>query len=319
MSRLSLFWRVVVTNAVVFALGTLVLAVSPATVSFPVAITEVVVLAVGFVVILVTNAVLLRSSFRPLERLVELMGRIDLLRPGQRLAVSGTGEIASVMSSFNEMLDRLEAERRTSSGRALMAQEAERQRIAQELHDEIGQCLTAVVLQLSRAAADAPPELQPELLEARETARASLDELRLVARRLRPGVLDDLGLVRALRELSQTFSSQTGLPVETRLDGGAIALSREAELALYRVTQESLTNAARHSGASRVQLSLRRSGNRAVLSVADDGRGFDEHVDGTGIQGMRERAVLIGGQLTIDSRPGVGTQIRLEVDLSEDA
>jgi two-component system sensor histidine kinase UhpB len=176
-----------------------------------------------------------------------------------------------------------------------------------------------VVLQLSRAAADAPPELQPELLEARETARASLDELRLVARRLRPGVLDDLGLVRALRELSQTFSSQTGLPVETRLDGGAIALSREAELALYRVTQESLTNAARHSGASRVQLSLRRSGNRAVLSVADDGRGFDEHVDGTGIQGMRERAVLIGGQLTIDSRPGVGTQIRLEVDLSEDA
>jgi two-component system sensor histidine kinase UhpB len=272
-------------------------------------------------VALAANFVLLRGALAPLEQLAGRMQTVDLLQPGQRLPspFSADAPVGRVVHAFNEMLDRLEAERRTSSGRALMAQEAERQRIAQELHDEIGQCLTAVVLQLSRAAADAPPELQPELLEARETARASLDELRLVARRLRPGVLDDLGLVRALRELSQTFSSQTGLPVETRLDGGAIALSREAELALYRVTQESLTNAARHSGASRVQLSLRRSGNRAVLSVADDGRGFDEHVDGTGIQGMRERAVLIGGQLTIDSRPGVGTQIRLEVDLSEDA
>jgi two-component system, NarL family, sensor histidine kinase UhpB len=316
-SKLSLYWRVVVANAIVFALGTAVLALSPATVSFPVALAEGLVLGAGLAAILLANAFLLRLTFRPLDRLTGLMRRIDLLRPGQRLSVSGASEVAEVIRTFNDMLDRLEAERRSSSGRALMAQEAERQRIAQELHDEIGQSLTAVLLQLKRVAANAPADVRRDLLDAQETARGSLDEVRRIARRLRPGVLEDLGLVSALGALGRSFSEQTGLPVERRFERSIPSLSEEVELALYRVAQEGLTNVARHAGASRVQLSLERSPRGVVLRMADDGQGLNGAPDGDGLRGMRERAILIGGHLSIESRPRGGVEITLEAPVDE--
>jgi two-component system, NarL family, sensor histidine kinase UhpB len=316
-SRLSLFWRVFLTNAIFFVIGTAALALSPATVSFPLAVTEAIVLVIGLSAILVANAFLLRLSFRPLERLTALMRELDLLRPGQRLSVSGAGEVAEVLRSFNDMLDRLEAERRASSRRALMAQETERQRIAQELHDEIGQSLTAVILQLKRVAEKAPLELQEQLLEVQEAARASLDEVRQVARRLRPGVLDDLGLVSALTALATSFSEQAGLPVSRRFARSIPPLSREVELVLYRVAQEGLTNVARHANASRAELSLDRSATGVTLRVRDDGRGLNGAIDGDGLRGMRERALLIGGNLRVDSPPGGGVQVLLEVPTSD--
>jgi two-component system sensor histidine kinase UhpB len=318
-SRLSLFWRVVVTNGVVFAVGTAVLALSPATVSFPVALTEALVLVAGFAAILVGNAFLLRLTFRPLEHLISLMRRIDLLRPGQRLAVSGAAEVAEAIRTFNDMLERLEAERRSSSGRALMAQEAERRRIAQELHDEIGQSLTAVLLQLKRTAANAPADTRSELLEIQEAARASLDEVRRIARRLRPVVLEDLGLVSALNALARGFSEQTGVRVNRRFDSGIPALAEDVELVLYRVAQEGLTNVARHAEASRVDLTLERGPKGVTLRVADDGRGLDGAVDGGGIRGMRERAILIGGDLRIDSFPRGGVEITLDAPVTKEA
>lgn len=316
-SKLSLYWRVVLANAVVFAVGTAVLALSPATVSFPVALAEGLVLAGGLAAILVANALLLRLSFMPLDRLISLMRKIDLLRPGQRLSVSGAGEVAEVIRTFNEMLDRLEAERRSSSGRALRAQEAERQRIAQELHDEIGQSLTAVLLQLKRVAANAPASVRRDMVDAQETARASLDEVGRIARRLRPGVLEDLGLVSALSALGTSFSEQTGIPVERRFARSIPNLSEEAELALYRVAQEGLTNVARHADASRVQFSLERSPRGVVLRVADDGRGLDGAPDGDGLRGMRERAMLIEGKLAVESLPHGGVEITLEAPVEE--
>jgi two-component system, NarL family, sensor histidine kinase UhpB len=316
-SRLSLFWRVFLTNAVVFAIGTAALVLSPATVSFPLAVTEAIVLVVGLSAMLVANAFLLRLSFRPLERLTALMRKLDLLRPGQRLSVSGAGEVADVIRTFNDMLDRLEAERRASSRRALMAQETERQRIAQELHDEIGQSLTAVILQLKRVGEKAPLELQEQLLEVQEAARASLDEVRQIARRLRPGVLDDLGLVSALTALATSFSEQAGLPVSRRFARSIPPLSREVELVLYRVAQEGLTNVARHANASRAELSLDRSATGVTLRVTDDGRGLDGAIDGDGLRGMRERALLIGGNLRVDSPPRGGVQVLLEVPTSD--
>ena len=174
----SLFWRVVLINGAVFAAGTAVLAASPATVSTPVLATEALVLGVGLGVMLLANGMLLRATLVPLDRLRNLMERVDLLRPGQRVPETGNGAVSDLIDSFNSMLARLEEERSSSSALALAAQEGERQRVAQELHDEVGQSLTAVLLGLRRVADRAPTALAEEILLVQEAARAGLDEVR---------------------------------------------------------------------------------------------------------------------------------------------
>ena len=183
----ALFWRLLLLNALVLVIAATFLALSPLTASAPVLLTEVSVLAVGLVLMLVATAVLLRASLRPLDGLAELMQRVDLLRPGERLAVRGNGDVAHLVHTFNDMLDRLESERGTSTARALAAQEDERQRIAQELHDEIGQSLTVVLLGLKRVLDRAPAELRDEVSTAAELTRGSLDAVRSTSsRRSRP-------------------------------------------------------------------------------------------------------------------------------------
>ncbi|MEU6304356.1 HAMP domain-containing sensor histidine kinase [Streptomyces chartreusis] len=310
---MSLFWRIFGLNAVVLGIATALLLWAPVTVSVPVLLTEAMILVGGLAVMLVANGTLLRWGLAPLDRLTRLMTTVDLLRPGQRLPVPGAAgsEVAELIRTFNAMLDRLEHERATSSARALLAQEAERRRIAQELHDEVGQSMTAILLVLKRAADDAPEPLREDLKQAQEITRESLDEVRRLVRRLRPGVLEDLGLVSALTSLSQDFATHTGLRVVRRLDGDLPALDHESELVLYRVAQESLTNAARHADASRVEVSLHGADEAVVLEIADDGRGIEAACEGAGIRGMRERALLAGATLDITSTPGTGTRIRL--------
>ncbi|MGW2031156.1 sensor histidine kinase [Streptomyces sp. NPDC001811] len=308
---MSLFWRIFALNAVVLGTATALLLWAPVTVSVPVLLTEAVILVGGMAVMLVANAVLLRLGLAPLDRLTKLMTTVDLLRPGQRLPASGGGEVAEVIRTFNAMLERLEHERATSSARALLAQEAERRRIAQELHDEVGQSMTAILLGLKRAADDAPAALREELHEAQEITRQSLDEVRRLVRRLRPGVLDDLGLVSALTSLTEDFATHTGLRVVRRFDADLPALAPETELVLYRVAQESLTNVARHADARRVTVALRHADDSVVLTVTDDGSGIKAPREGAGIRGMRERALLIGGSLEITPAPGTGTRVQL--------
>ncbi|SHN83880.1 two-component system, NarL family, sensor histidine kinase UhpB [Geodermatophilus obscurus] len=312
---LPLFWRVCLVNGAVLAVGTAVLAASPATVSTPVLAREALVLAVGLTVILVANGLLLRAMLGPLDRLRRLMEDVDLLRPGQRLPEQGSGPAAELITSFNAMLERLEAERAASSGQALAAQEAERRRVAQELHDEVGQSLTAVLLGLRRVADRAPADLQQEVLLVQETARASLDEVRQVVRRLRPGVLDDLGLVSALTSLVTEHTRLTGADVCRRLSSDLPALGPDAELVVYRVAQEALTNVARHAAAGRVCVDLTPTftGDAVQLRVVDDGRGLGDSHEGAGIRGMRERAMLIAATLTVGPHPEGGTELRLLV------
>ncbi|WP_445271280.1 sensor histidine kinase, partial [Streptomyces sp. DSM 41634] len=134
------------------------------------------------------------------------MGTVDLLRPGQRLPAPGVGsgsDVSELILTFNAMLERLEHERATSSSQALLAQEAERRRLAQELHDEVGQSMTDILLVLKHAADAAPGPLRENLRQAQEITRESLDEVRRLVRHLRPGALDDLGLVSALTSLTQ--------------------------------------------------------------------------------------------------------------------
>jgi two-component system, NarL family, sensor histidine kinase UhpB len=201
-----LFWRVCLINGTVFTVATVTLAVSPATVSYRIQASQAVVLASGLAVMLVLNGLLLHTRLAPLDRLCRLMGSVDLLRPGQRVQEAGNGAVAQVVRNFNEMLARLEAERAASAAQALAATEAERQRIARELHDEIGQRLTVVLLGLKRVADRAPAELAEELRLIQAAARSSLEDMRLIARRLRPGVLQDLGLQAALAALGSEFS-----------------------------------------------------------------------------------------------------------------
>jgi two-component system sensor histidine kinase UhpB len=311
-------WRIFGVNAVLLIAAAVALALSPATVSFPIALTEGIVLAVGLIALLIVNLLLVRRSFAPLERLTRLMRSVDLLRPGQRLEVTGPQEVRELGAVFNEMLERLERERHESGWDALKAQEAERKRVAQELHDEVGQALTAVMLQIGRLAKKAPTDLGDELNEALETTRASLEDVRRIAKQLRPEALDDLGLVPALNALVGTFAERTGLRIFHRLPETMPAIGDEAELVVFRVAQESLTNAARHARTQRVDLTLERRARRVVLRVRDYGRGVDGTLPGSGIRGMRERAFLIGAELSIRTAPGGrGTEVVLALPLKE--
>ncbi|MDT0441380.1 sensor histidine kinase [Streptomyces johnsoniae] len=310
---MSLFWRIFGLNAVVLGAATALLLWAPVTVSVPILLPEAAILLTGLGVMLVANAALLRIGLAPLDRLSRLMSTVDLLKPGQRLSAPVRGGIAEPVHAFNAMLDRLEAERATSSARALSAQETERRRIAAELHDEVGQSLTAVLLGLKRTADQAPDPLRGELLLAQETVRDSLDEVRRLARRLRPGVLEDLGLAAALTSLATDFATHTGMKVSRGIQSGLPPLEREAEVVIYRVAQEGLTNIARHAEADRAELAIHRTGSSVVLRIDDDGRGIGEAAEGAGIRGMRERALLLGATLDIAPSPAGGTRVLLTV------
>jgi signal transduction histidine kinase len=237
---LPLYWRVFAVNATVLTVAAVALVVSPLTISFAVAVTELVVLSAGLVALLLVNLALLRRVFGPLSRLTRFMRGVDPLRPGSRVPLGNADpEIAELTDAFNDMIERLESERRDSALRALAAQEDERRRIALELHDEVGQALTAAMLGLESA----------DVNQAREGRR------------------------------------------------------------------EALTNAARHAEADAVRFSLGTEEGKLVLTVADDGRGFDpaSAAAGAGIRGMRERALLVRAELEIESAPGGGTTVQLRM------
>ncbi len=314
LGRASLLTRVFLINAAVLVAAVLSLVLSPVTVSDPIALEEIFVLVAGLTVLLVVNLALFRRTFSPLTRLTALMRTIDLLRPGRRIPTDhADAEVAELTESFNQMLDRLEEERRQSARRSLLAQEQERQRVAQELHDELGQSLTALVLQLDRLARAAPDHLRDELVEAREAARAGLEDARQIAQRLRPEALDELGLPSALMTLAERVSGHGGVRVVHRVDERLPRLSEEIELVVYRVAQESLTNVVRHASASEAMLALRHDSDGITLCVSDNGSGINGAWPGAGIQGMRERALLVGAALGVRTRPEGGTEVQLKV------
>jgi two-component system sensor histidine kinase UhpB len=313
--RRALFSQVLVVNAVL--LGAIAI-VAGAVAGLSAG--EIVVLAVLAVVAgALVNMGLLRRRFAPLEDLIQEMEKVDLSRPGSLLpaSIDGVGETEEVERlelAFLRMMRRLEAERRRAGSAALAAQEEERARVARDLHDEVNQSLTGLLLRLEAARADAPPALEPELAETKALANQAMRELLDLARRLRPTALDDLGLAAAIAGLVDRLG-QGEIAATIEVDGDFSDLSDDAQLVVYRVAQEALSNAARHSGAAHVAVVLRRGPDGVALSVADDGRGFAfaESERGLGIGGMRERALLVDGELTIESRPGAGTTVRLTI------
>ena len=317
--EMPLAWRVVLLNSAVMLVAVLALAFGPATVSAPVKTSQLLVLLAGAAATIGANVVLVRRAFTPLERLTSLMRKVDPLAPGTRLRMDrGAREVQELAAAFNDMLERLEYERRESARRAVRAQEAERRRLARELHDELGQSLTGVLLQIDQAIR--APEAA-ELEDAREGARRSLDEVRRIARDLRPNTLVELGLPSALNALATRFTRDTGVAVERRLDPGLPALGDDVEVVLYRVAQEALTNVARHAGAAHVTIELSAADGVVTLTVDDDGRGVPAYLgrEARGITGMRERALLVHGRLRVGHSPAGGeggTKVSLEIPLS---
>ncbi len=280
-----------------------------------IAIVALAVLAVALAAALIAQ----RRRFAPLEDLIEEMEKVDLSRPGPVLpaSIDGVGETEEVERlelAFLRMMNRLEAERRRAGSAALRAQEEERARVARDLHDEVNQSLTGLLLRLEAVREVAPPELAGEVDETKALANQAMRELLALARQLRPTALDDLGLTAAIAGQVEQIARPR---LETALDadGDFSDLDDDVQLVIYRVAQEALSNAARHSDADRITVSLRRSGEGVELEVADDGRGFafEQSERGLGIGGMRERALLVDADLTIESRPDQGTTVHLAV------
>jgi two-component system sensor histidine kinase UhpB len=211
------------------------------------------------------------------------------------------------------MIARLEAERRQAGRAAIEAQERERRRIAQDLHDEVNQALTAVSLRLQASIEQAPPELRRELTETKRLSSQAMEELLTLARQLRPAVLDDHGLIPALHSQVRDFADQSRIDAVFNSRGALPRLTPEQQLVIYRVTQESLSNIAQHAQAHRVEVELSFIG-RTILRISDDGCGFaGSREGGLGLSGMRERALLAGGQLSIWSGAGKGTRVELTI------
>jgi two-component system, NarL family, sensor histidine kinase UhpB len=315
--QIPLFWRVFAVNGGLLAAVAALLIFTPVTISAPIKLEQALIVVVGLAITLAANVLLLRRSVAPLGQLARRMETVDLLRRGQRLDVQHDDEVGRVVRTFNRMLDRLESERQQSGRRVLAAQEAERVGIARDLHDEVGQLLTGVLLHLN-SIAEAVPTHRDEIDAAKQAVRLALDEVRRISSELRPEMLEQLGLVSALTELSTTFARVSGLRVERRFDPALPKLSGEAELALYRIAQEALTNVARHADATQVTIALEHGPGSVVLSVSDDGHGFDrEPQEHGGLRSMRERALLIEGALAIKPSRRGGVEVRLEVPAVE--
>src|SRR3954463_13909383 len=227
---------------------------------------------------LATGLLVMRRRRAPLERLIEEMEKVDLSRPGPLLpaSIDGVGEteeVERIELAFLRVMRRLEAERRRAGSAALHAKEEERARVARDLHDEVNQSLTGLLLRLEAAREAAPPELEPELAETKALANRAMRELLSLARQLRPTALDDLGLAAAIAGQVEQVS-RPGLEAQLVEEGDFSDLDSDVQLVVYRVAQEALSNAARHSGAERIEVALRRTGAGVELEVDDDGRGF---------------------------------------------
>jgi signal transduction histidine kinase len=215
---------------------------------------------------------------------------------------------------------------RNLSNQVLHVQEEERKRISRELHDEVGQALTAISMNLQalkRNGASESPAMLRKLADTQSLLQGTMETVHRFARELRPSMLDELGLLPALRSQMKGFAERTGLEVRFRANAIAENLDAEQKTVLFRIAQESLTNVARHAQASRVEVTLRKLGNSICMEVADNGKSFDQNAQSAargkrlGLLGMQERVRLVNGKFAIQPSPGNGTTVRVEIPFKD--
>jgi two-component system sensor histidine kinase UhpB len=281
----------------------------------------------GLALSILTNYLLVKIAFRPLDDVSDTMKAIQAGHRGIRVPeVTDDPQIEELSKSLNSMLNTMDMQRKKAAASVIKAQEEERKRIARELHDETSQSLTGLVIgirMVQEIVPDYMPDVQERLENINDLAHATLNEVHTMAVRLRPSVLDDLGLAAALRSYAKEYTENTGIPVEMQLLGMSHRLTPELETVLYRVIQEAPTNVARHSDATSCRVTLRRKEQVVQGVIEDNGKGFDsqtvmlsdEKGRGLGLHGMKERIELVGGSLEFDARPAKGTTIFIEVPL----
>jgi two-component system sensor histidine kinase UhpB len=338
---LPLFYKVLIANSAIVVVGALagtaitarVAASRPGSgLNVPLACAFAV---VGLALTGLLNVLVLRAALDPLARLQEVARRVregDLSVRAQPSPLADA-EIAQLATTLNAILDevqRYQEQMRALSGRVIRAQEEERQRIARELHDDTGQVLTLLLIRLKLLEGQPGADtLHEQIAELRGLVAGAIDQVRQLALNLRPPSLDQLGLIPALRSLASTFTANTRIPVKLDLPREPVRLPPEQTIAVYRIAQEALTNAAKHAKATCIELGVGLDAASLLLTVRDDGRGFDPAAvtrpvgrtsaagPGVGLFGMEERARLVGGTLRIAAAPGGGTQITLDVPLAD--
>jgi two-component system sensor histidine kinase UhpB len=284
---------------------------------------------------LLINFLLLHASFRPMFHLLRVIRAVaegDLTRRAENLPADT--EIGELALAFNSMLDQLEASQRQQTLLIFQAQEEERRRVARELHDESSQDLTALLVHAeimsqilqtlpdTASIADVRATIEAGLCQLTQLTQNTLEHVRTLALQLRPGILDDLGLHAALRWLVEDARQRLQLPIELSIDGLEEVVRAHSSAALYattlfRIAQESLTNAARHARAQHISITSTQGAQQVCLTIRDDGIGYDSTTrsPGLGITGMRERAALLSGKLTITTTPGKGTSVEARLPL----
>jgi two-component system sensor histidine kinase UhpB len=284
------------------------------------------ILALAILLTLCVNLWMLQRRFAPLERLIRRIEGIDPAEPSSHHLPDQdpVEEIDKLSRSFNGLLQRIEEERRRSGTLAMRAQEEERRRLARDLHDEVNQALTAILLRLEALAQDSPGVNVAEVTELKRLVNQAMEELLNLARQLRPTALDDHGLMPAVETQLKRFSARTGVEGSLEVDGDPDTLPEDVQTAVYRILQEALANVGRHAGATAVGVEIQADGGRLELRVRDDGAGFDPSAlarrsngdgpgAGLGLSGMAERARLAGGELDVRSAPGSGTTVTLRI------
>lgn len=307
----------------------------------------------GAVIGLAVSLFLTWMLVRPLHQLIHAIRRVQAGDLTTRVPVWAHDEIGEVQAEFNEMVKglsdardmllRQQSELEKLNGdnarllveltaqseslrqllhRAVTAQEGERQRLARELHDETGQALTAIVLQLKALQDETDPEVISDRINGlRYLASQTLEEIRRLSIDLRPAALDDLGLVPAMRRFIEGCAERNGIAIEFNTGSSLGRLPPDMEIVLYRVVQEGLTNVIRHAHAHQAQVTLEHVGQMVILTIADDGAGIDstqKNGGGLGLAGMRERATMAGGNLQVFSAPQTGTRIVIHLPLQEE-
>ena len=276
------------------------------------------------------NLALVTLALRPLRSLEAVAERVRQGDLEARVVASPLADrnVQRVGDALNLLLDELVADRariRRLASEVIRAGDAERARLAHELHDSTAQTISAVVMQLAAAARDSSdPGLAARLAAIKAAALDALEEVRLLSITVHPRVLDDLGLPAALNHLARESGLRAGLEVGVEAPPAAPTLPRDRASVLYRVAQEAVANALRHGAPSRVRIRLDVAEHAAMLEVTDDGSGFNaaataHDAPGLGIFSMRERAALVGGSFELVSRPGDGTRVRVTVPIVHSA
>lgn len=338
---LSLFYKVLIANSAIVLLGAVAgtaITAHIASIAGPRHGAFDAPLAIGFALAglaltFTLNALILRAALSPLDRLRVVVERVQQGDVSVRARPSPLDDtqLRRLAETLNTMLDevqRYQEQVRALSGRLIYAHEDERQRIARELHDDTGQVLTLLLIRLKLLESQPGAEaIAPQLTELRGIVTSAIDQVRRLALNLRPPAIDQLGLYPSLRSLVTTFRESTSIETTLRLPRARVTLGPERTLAIYRVVQEALTNAAKHARAQRVTVTLSVKERELCAQVRDDGHGFtpesllarvgQRHDDGAGVGlfGMEERARLAGGSLQVRSAPGKGATVTLCVPL----